>query len=444
MPETIRVEAMLLRLFFPITLLFSFALVGQETKSGYGTVKDSTFSNYENQDAIGGPKTVGGQIAMDDERRTSYFRIPIRVFKPYFDWKSQVKENTGIQFSINYTSVFFRSSEVIDENVNNKNSSSGILDLQLGWTFLNRSKGQNKGVLFLKINSRHSYTNSTPPMFHGINESGYYGLPATGFRDYTIRALELNWQQNLLNDKLTLIAGKVDPTNYFNFHGLLVPWQGFLGYGSSVSGTVNWPDMGFGVLAGYKISKKLYAMGGLTDVRGDTYEDGKFLYFGENFFKGNFFKVLEVGFVPSMDERYFKKISLTYWNSDSYTATNGAEIPKGEGVAFSSHWFFNNKWAPYLRFGFSNGNGENAFYKKDVQIGNGIVFRSHDLLGTAFSWAETNIPDSKNQMTLELFYRIQLTEHLAFTPDFQWIFNPTLNPGVNDLIYLGIRGRITL
>lgn len=407
-------------------------------------VTDSTFSNYENQDAIGGPKTVGGQIALDDEKRASYFRIPIRVFKPYFDWKSQVKENTGIQFSINYTSVFFRSSEVIDEAVNDKNSASGILDLQLGWTFLNRKKGSDRGTLFIKINSRHSYSNATPPMFHGINESGYYGLPATGFRDYTIRALELNWQQNLLNDKLTLITGKVDPTNYFNFHGLLVPWQGFMGYGSSVSGTVNWPDMGFGILAGYKISKKMYAMGGLTDVRGDIYEDGKFLYFGENFFKGNFFKALEVGYVPSMDERYFKKISLTYWSSDSYTAVNGTEIESGEGLAFSSHWFFNNKWAPYIRFAFSNGNGENAFYKNDLQIGNGIIFRSHDLLGTAFSWAQTNIPESRDQMTVEVFYRIQLTEHLAFTPDLQWVINPTLNPDVHNVMYLGIRGRITL
>ena len=29
--------------------------------------------------------------------------------------------------------------------------------------------------------------------------------------------LELNWQQNFIKDKLTVIVGKVDPTNYFNF-----------------------------------------------------------------------------------------------------------------------------------------------------------------------------------------------------------------------------------
>ena len=179
----------------------------------------------------------------------------------------------------------------------------------------------------MKANSRHSYNaDKTPPMFHGIFESGYYGLAATGYNDYTIRMLELNWQQSLLDDKLTIIVGKVDPTNYFNFHGLVVPWTSFIGYGASVSGTVNWPDMGVGLIAGYKFSDNFYAMGGMTDVRGDLYEDGEFLYFGENFFEGNMFKAFEIGYVPSMAERYFKKISLTYWNSSSYTSSSGSEI----------------------------------------------------------------------------------------------------------------------
>ena len=419
-----------------------FQATAQNQESGYGFASDSTESNYQNQDAIGGPKTVGGQLVADNQKKESFFRIPVKVFSPWYAWKAKVQENTGIQIGVNYTAVYIQSSSIISE-ANKKGAGSGILDIQLGWNAVNRKSGKNKGTLFLKINSRHTYGGGTPPMFHGINESGYYGLPATGFRDYTIRALELNWQQNLLNDKLTIILGKVDPTNYFNFHGLIVPWQSFLGYGASVSGTVNWPDMGLGVLAGYKISDKFYAMGGLTDVRGDIYEDGKFLYGGENFFEGNFFKALELGYVPSMPERYFKKISITYWHTDAYVSAGGSNIASGQGVAFSSHWFFQNKFAPYLRFGFSDGNGENAFYKKDFQLGHGLVFRSHDLLGTAFSWAETNIPDTKNQMTLEVYYRFHLTEHLAITPDFQWIINPTLNPNTNSLTYWGIRARAT-
>ena len=37
-----------------------------------------------------------------------------------------------------------------------------------------------------------------------------------------------------------------------------------------------------------------------------------------------------------------------------------------------------------------------------------------------------------------------LTEHLAVTPDLQWIIDPTLNPEVSSLFYFGIRARATL
>lgn len=66
------------------------------------------------------------------------------------------------------------------------------------------------------------------------------------------------------------------------------------------------------------------------------------------------------------------------------------------------------------------------------------------MLGASFGWAEPNIPDSKDQMTFEVFYRLNLTQHLEVTPDFQWIINPTLNPGNSNIVYFGIRGRVTL
>ena len=279
-------------------------LYAQENTSNYGPASDSTVSNYDNQDVLGGPKTIGGQLQADNQKKESYFRVPIRVTKGWYGWKQKMAEDYGLQLGVNYTSLFLNSSEVFVEDVNETSASSGILDIQVGWNLVNRKKGKNKGTIFFKVNSRHSYdSDKTPPMFHGIFETGYLGLPGTGYNDYSIRMLELNWQQNLLDDKLTIVAGKVDPTNYFNFHGLIVPWTSFIGYGASVSGTINWPDMGFGAIAGYKISDNWYAMAGATDVRGDLYEDGEFLYFGENFFEGNFFKAIEVGWVPSMAER---------------------------------------------------------------------------------------------------------------------------------------------
>ncbi len=439
------------------TLVLIFGLVGlhaQDRESGYGFTSDSTASGYENQDALGGPKSIGAQLRVDNQKKESYFRIPIRVTKGWYDWKARLNEETGIQLGINYTTVFMRSSEVIDESVNEPNSSSGILDIQVGWNLVGRKSGKNNGTLFFKVNSRHSYDgDKTAPMFHGIFESGYYGLPAVGFNDYTVRMLELNWQQSFLDDQLQFVVGKVDPTNYFNFHGLVVPWTSFLGYGSSLSGTINWPNQGLGIVGSYRMSDQYYLMAGVMDVYGDLLGDGDFLDFGRNFFDWNLFKAVEFGWVPSMAERYFKKISVTFWESDSYVNPSDTNVPGGSGMAISTHWFFQNKFAPYFRVGFSNGNGENAFYKRDIQLGHGFVFRSHDLLGLSFSSAKTNIEqltdengnafEPKDQMTLEGYYRFHLTEHLAVTPDVQLIINPTFNQAVSSLWYYGLRVRAT-
>lgn len=424
----------------------SFTIHAQDNQSGFGIASDSTESNYQNQDAMGGPKTIGTQLKVDNQKKESYFRVPVRVTKGWYDWKAKLAENTGLQLGINYTSVFIRSSNVIEtEGGNDKDptASSGILDAQLGWNLVGRKSGKNKGTLFAKMSWRHSYDDDkTPPMFHGLSESGYVGLPAVGFNDYSARLLEFHWQQMLLDDKLTLIFGKIDVTNYLNFHGLVIPWTSFLGYGSSLSGTVNWPNQGWGVAAGYKITDQLHVIGVAADVYGDLLNDGDFMYMGDHFFDGNLFKAIEVAWTPSYQERYFKRISLTYHHTDSYVSAGGSDVSTNQGLAFSAHWFFDNKYAPYVRFATSDGVGENAFYKNDIQIGNGFLFRSHDLVGLSFSSAAINGID-KRQHTMELYYRFQLTEHLALTPDLQWIMNPGLNPNEDNIWYFGMRARAT-
>jgi porin len=423
-----------------IFLLTEIPLSGQQT--GKSNPKEN---GYSNTDEMGGPKSIGRQLEQDNNKYLFEYRFPIKHFKPWYDMKSRLNEKTGIQFGINYTSVYINSTATITDQ-NRSSAASGILDIQAGWNLVGRKSGKNKGTLFIKFNSRHVYGGSgnTSPMFHGLFESGYYGLPATAFRHYTFRIVELNWQQSLLDNHISFSIGKVDITNYFNFHGLIVPWQHFLGYGSSVSGTVNWSNVGLGGVLSVRPTDNLYLMGGMVDVYGDLFEDGDFFDLGRNWQNGDFMYILEGGYVPSFAERYFKKISFTYWNSSPYTSAGGSSIGSGSGVAFTSHWFFRERFAPYLRLGFSNGVGENAFYKKDIQIGHGLRFGNYDMLGTAISWNETNIPDSKDQFTGEVFYRFNLSAHLELTPSMQIIVNPTFNPSQSTLIYLGIRGRITL
>ena len=405
--------------------------------------KDSIEYIYENQNKFNGPNSIAEILKLDNSI-DPYYRFPVKYTKPYYEWKKILNEKTGVSFGMEYVALGLVATDVIDEETAEKLTSGGVLHINMSSVLVNRKKGKNQGTFSMKFASRHRYNGESSPMFHGLDESGYYGLTGTGYQHFTFRILEMHYAQQLLDGRIGIIVGKIDPSNYFNFHGLGIPTKAFINFGSIASGTVNMHNPGFGVGLGLEITESFYAKMAFTDVYGDLYQDGNFLDFGRNFFEGGIQTWAEIGWAPTIDERFTKNFSLTFWRSPSYTSHTGAEIEDDLGIAFSSYWLFNEFHMPFFRFGFSGGKAENTFYTKDVQIGYGLNFKSHDLFGIAFSWAEPNIPDSKDQWTMELFYRYQLTRRLAFTPDVQWIRNPTLNPDKNSIWYFGLRGRISL
>ena len=426
-----------------IAFLFLSVVAVAQTEQKEETKTDSIEYIYENQNKFNGPNSIG-EILREDNTKDPFYRLPVKHAQPWFEWKKQLNEKTGISLGAEYIALALNASDVIDEENHNEFTSSGILSINTSWNLVNRNKGKNKGTLSAKFSSKHRYNGESSPMFHGLDESGYYGLTGTGYMHYTVRILELHYAQQFLDGRIAAIVGKIDPSNYFNFHGLGIPSKAFINYGSVGSGTVNMHNPGFGVGFGAEITKSLYFKMAFTDVYGDLFQNGDFLDFGQNFFNGDIQTWAEIGWAPTIDERYSKNFSLTFWKSPSYTSHTGAEIEDDAGLAFSSFWLFNDKHMPFFRFGFSGGKSENVFYKKDVQVGHGINFKSHDLLGFAFSWAEPNIPGSKDQLTSELFYRYQVNRRFAITPDLQWINNPTLNPDESSIWYFGARARISL
>ena len=48
----------------------------------------------------------------------------------------------------------------------------------------------------------------------------------------------------------------------------------------------------------------------------------------------------------------------------------------------------------------------------------------------------------RDQYTIEVFYRWQLGENLALTPDLQFILDPALNPNDDFLFIFGLRLRL--
>ena len=107
----------------------------------------------------------------------------------------------------------------------------------------------------------------------------------------------------------------------------------------------------------------------------------------------------------------------------------------------SASWFINDKWMPFLRGGYSQDGA--ALLDGSVSVGMGRYFNnSSNLLGFGVGWGSPAQKGLEDQVTTELFYRLQLAQNLALTPDIQVIFNPALNPDQDAIAVFSIRSRI--
>ncbi|MDX2475833.1 MAG: carbohydrate porin, partial [Gammaproteobacteria bacterium] len=122
--------------------------------------------------------------------------------------------------------------------------------------------------------------------------------------------------------------------------------------------------------------------------------------------------------------------------------------PGGWGLAFNySRSLDEDRFMPFVRGGYADEGG--TLLQKSLSAGLGYnTFGGRDQLGVAVNWGEPNEdsfgPDLDNQFVFETYYRWQLTEQFAITPDIQYLKDPALNPEHDSLWVFGLRARVAL
>jgi porin len=129
-------------------------------------------------------------------------------------------------------------------------------------------------------------------------------------------------------------------------------------------------------------------------------------------------------------------VHLTLWNTDAREAPG---TPSGWGVAFTAQKYIDESWLPFFRFGYSDGDA--ALLQTVFSTGFGYKRKNNDVAGLGLSWGKPADGTLRDQFTSEAFYRFQLTQFLAITPDVQLVVDPALNPGQDVLAFFGIRFR---
>jgi porin len=398
----------------------------ETTKSGYRTVTP-----------FGGPKSVGAQLHKDDKRKRPL--IPYegfdRALNPYYDFKAKLREKIGLSYGLDYNALFQGATETLGEDL----AASGALRFFGHWELVGRESGST-GTFGYKVENRHRLGTDIAPQALGP-EMGYAGLTAVPFSDAGWMLSNFFWQQELFNKRLAFALGIVDTTDYVDVYGLVNPWTDFNNLAFGNNPTIPFPSQGLGVAVRGNITTNLYVLAGFADANGDPTNP---LEGFDTFFKtGDYFKHVEVGWVPSYKRGFEDNIHVTAWQTD---ARDEAGIPGGWGMAFSASHLFADRWLPFARFGWSDGGG-GAFVEGAASVGAGYYLREKmDLLGLGLNWSrpshKTYGAGLDDQYTIELFYRLQLLEHLALTPDVQVLVNPAQHPDADVIGVFGVRARL--
>ncbi len=395
-------------------------------------------SGYQDVPEFGGPNSVGATLREDDAvKEATVFRFEgiQRGLKPYFDWKGRVNEKHGLAFGLDYTALY----QAANESPGKDDAGSGILRLFGTWTALGRDSG-NTGSLVYKVENRHSYTDLAPQDL-GF-EVGYAGLTAGPYNDAGWLLTNLYWQQKFNEGRVSFIAGQVDTTDYVDVYGLVSPWLAFTNLAFSTDPTIPAPNQGLGAAVGVMATDNIYVVAGLADANGDPTDPGE--GFNTFFDDREYFSHIEVGWTTSRERIYLDNVHLTAWHVDE---RDEARVPDGKGLAFSFARFINEKWMPFVRAGYADDGG--ALWERSLSTGFGYYMKKRrDLLGLGLNWSrparESFGPGLDDQYTVEFFYRLQLSQNFAITPDVQLLIDPALNPTEDQIWIVGVRLRLAL
>lgn len=368
---------------------------------------------------LSGPSSVEAELSGDgltDPRpRTSF---PRNVLPGYYDWKDRLGEN-GLRFNLDYLTL----GQWSDSDLGRGEAGSGIFRFYGNW------RATETGSLTFKIENRHAY-GSIAPQFFGF-DSGALSITGTAFNDSGTILTNLFWTQRDPDGRWTIQFGQIDVTDFLDIYGLVSPYTAFQNLAFNTNPTINAPNPGLGIAVGSKLGENFYVVGSIADANGDPSNPDI-----DVFETGETFKSIELGYTSGGDRIYFDNVHLTFWQSDAAEDGSRAE---DKGVALSAAWFIDNTWMPFIRAGHSEGTA--ALYERSLSTGIGWFSRKTDLAGIGFNWAEAN-GFEETQFTTEAFYRFSISPDFQITPSIQFISNPLLDPGSDDLTIFGLRARI--
>jgi len=342
--------------------------------------------------------------------------------------KDALEARTGLSYGFdNFTQYLWTNA---DESPSD--SAGNVVRLYGSWALTGQGTPHD-GALVFKTEDRSAIASKLAPQALGPS-LGYAGLLSTTFSDAGVVLTNFYWRQRFAGGRGAFIAGQVDTSDYISVNSIASPWTGFGNLSFEQQPTLPLPAQGLGAAVLWRLDDNWGLLAGLADANGDPSDP--FESVTNLFDEGGLFKHVALGWAPDWSDRYDQTVQLTLWQVDDRVE---AGVDGGHGVDFLASARL-AKWRPFLRAAYNEDAG--VLNDRSISVGTGYDARGgSDLAGLAVNWARAP-GNSRNQYTLNAFYRYDMTDFLQLTPEIQYVVHPANDPETQEILILGLRLRI--
>jgi porin len=193
------------------------------------------------------------------------------------------------------------------------------------------------------------------------------------------------------------------------------------------------PKRMFSFVTRLDLSENWYAGAGVHDANGkDNHID-----FGQVWDTQELFTWAEFGF-KRPGAAFGESTHVHYWHQDERVE---AGVMDSWGLTFSSSYVSEHDIKTIMRIGYSEGDA--AQMRRFVGVATSLSARGSDRILFGAGWGSPPDKSLRDQTTLEVMYRAQLTQNIVVSPDLQVTFNPSFNTEKDKVHIYGLRFRFT-
>ena len=412
-----------------LTALLSPSLVFGQSESS--EVQDLAYEGELEEDASDtSSKSVEADLAEDNKLKPAVFPIdPIESrLDRFYKFKDRVQEATGLKWGVDYTVLMQHAS--FTESGEDTASSSVFRILGTWLDVGDRDKAHGK--LVWKIETRNPIFGNPTPRDMGFDTGS--ALSTANFKELDWGVTDFYWAQRFNRGEHAFLFGHMDPGDWADQYPGLNAWTSFMSDAFYNNPTEAIPKRGFGIVGQTFFTDNLYLMGGAHDANG---KDGN-LDFGSFWNDREWFKWVEFGYRGSKRNIAARhNVHLHYWHQDE---REEAAVEKSHGWAFTYSVKNDRGGMAFLRAGHSKGDA--AQMRRFIGGGATIKVKGRDTLGMAVSWGSPPDKSLRDQVTGEIYYRIQVTQNLTISPNWQLTLHPSFTLEKRWISVPGLRMRL--